>query len=193
MFLVVHPANAFRIDRLGATRRRTPAATAKIAAAAASSRARTRRPPCEPFDSFALPAGSLTVRAKAIALRNNRLVTGVTRPSAQARRKPRTSSAPSLNPMRPARIGTDAPHSRPCLTILNPRLLRCVPNLPSALVAQLVAHERDHMLEGDSGLLEGRRHDHGFATRHRERAVQSRRSVTGHKKSKRIFCVDVPY
>ena len=55
MFLVVHPANAFRIDRLGATRRRTPAATAKIAAAAASS------------------------RASAIALRNNRLVTGVTR------------------------------------------------------------------------------------------------------------------
>ena len=76
-----------------------PAATARIAAAAASSRARTRRPPWLPFDSFAFPAGSEMVRASAIADRNSSDGTGTTRPSAHPRLNPRTSSAPSLNPI----------------------------------------------------------------------------------------------
>ena len=48
-------------------RRRTPSATARMPAAAASSRARRRLPPCVAFASLALPAGSIMVRASPIA------------------------------------------------------------------------------------------------------------------------------
>ena len=80
---------------------RTPAATARIAAQAGSSRARSRLPPWCPFASFALPAGSETVRASAIALRSKSDGRGVTLPSAQARRKARTSAAAVLKPHPP--------------------------------------------------------------------------------------------
>lgn len=48
-----------------------PAATAKIAAAAASSRALDRRPPSVDFANFELPAGSLVTRASDIADRRS--------------------------------------------------------------------------------------------------------------------------
>ena len=92
--------------RLRFTGWRIPAATARIAAAAASSRARDRRPPWLPFASLEFAAGSLTVRAPAIADRNSKLGIGITRPSAHPRLKPRTSSAPSLKPM--PRVSNDA-------------------------------------------------------------------------------------
>ena len=57
------------------------------------------RPPSEPLQSLALPAGSLIVLASAIALRSNNDGEGVTRPSEQARRNARTSSAPSRKPI----------------------------------------------------------------------------------------------
>ena len=95
-----HPATkAWRRRRTGGFAPwRVPAATAKIAAAAASSRALARRPPSDDFASFELPAGSVVTRASPIAYRSSRDGPGVTRPSSTARRKPRTSSAPSLKP-----------------------------------------------------------------------------------------------
>ena len=90
---------AYRQHGRGRSPRRTPSATARIAAAAASSRARRRRPPSTPFASFSLPAGSATVRASARAARSNRERPGATLPSRQVRRNSLTSSAPSLNRM----------------------------------------------------------------------------------------------
>ena len=59
-----------------------------MAAATASSLARSRRPPSPPFASFALPLGSLiSPRASAMLDRSSKLLTGVTLPSSAARRK----------------------------------------------------------------------------------------------------------
>ena len=77
-------------------------------------------------------------------------------------------------PVRPARIGPDAAHPRACISTLNSCLLCGVPCFPRALVGELAAHERNNMLKGNPRLLKRRRHDHGFATRHRERTVQGR-------------------
>ena len=77
--------------------------------------------------------------------------------------------------MRPARIGADAPHPCACLAILDSGLLRCIPNFPARVIVQLLAHECENMLKADSRLLEARSHDHGLATRHRERSIQGRR------------------
>ena len=77
-----HPASAVRRAR-GRTgfecHCRQPAATARIAAAALSSRAFDRRPPSEFFASFALPAGSVATLASASAAVNNSDDTGRTR------------------------------------------------------------------------------------------------------------------
>ena len=76
---------------------RTPAATARIAAAAASSRARTRRPPwLSPSLSFAV-AGRVETLSAPQPSPTAATATGLatTRPSAHALRNPRTSSAPS--------------------------------------------------------------------------------------------------
>ena len=63
-----HPtAPWYRKRRGGAAGCRAPAATARIAAAAASSRALNRRPPADCLASFALPLGSMTTRASPIA------------------------------------------------------------------------------------------------------------------------------
>ena len=91
----------------GAASIREPTATARIAAAAASSRARSRRPPSVPLASLLLPAGSMATRASPIAERSNRERAGTTRPSRHARRKARTSSAPSLETLAPDREGCD--------------------------------------------------------------------------------------
>ena len=77
--------------------------------------------------------------------------------------------------MRPPRIGADAPHPCACLAILDSGLLRCIPNFPARVIVQLLAHECENMLKADSRLLEARSHDHGLATRHRERSIQGRR------------------
>ena len=74
-------------------------ATARIAAAAASSRARIRRPPSLAFANFELPAGSESVRASDIAWASNKDGNGVTFPSKHRRRNCRTSSPPSLKPI----------------------------------------------------------------------------------------------
>lgn len=61
-----HPTNAVRNGRTRWCRcwnRRTPSAAARIAAQAASSLARRRRPPCVPLLTFASTAGSDTMRA----------------------------------------------------------------------------------------------------------------------------------
>ena len=63
----------------------------------------------------------------------------------------------------------------PRVPALDTRLLRRVPHLPPALVLELVAHECDHVLEGDTGLLEARCGDHRLATRYGQRTVQGRR------------------
>ena len=72
--------------------------TAKIAAAAASSLALKRLPPPAFFASLEFPAGSRTTLATDIAEARINDLTGVTSPCRQARRKARTSSAPSLKP-----------------------------------------------------------------------------------------------
>ena len=56
----------------------SPSATARMAAAATSSRARTRRPPA--FASFALPAGSHATTASPMAARSNLHFNGFTWP-----------------------------------------------------------------------------------------------------------------
>ena len=75
-----------------------PSATAIIAAAAAASRALARCPPWADFDNFELPAGSLFSRASFNAARSNKLIDGLTSPSATARWNARISSLPSLKP-----------------------------------------------------------------------------------------------
>ena len=72
-----------------------PAATARIAAAAASSRLRLRRPPSTPFASFELPLGSETTRAEDMALVRSRLSPGRTSSLRHASLNSRTSAAPS--------------------------------------------------------------------------------------------------
>ena len=56
--------------------------------------------------------------------------------------------------MRSARIGADAAHPRARTLVLYPGLLRRIPDLPPALVIELIAHEGDDVLEGDPGLFE---------------------------------------
>ena len=116
MVVPAHAAPSTIADRRGradgAASIREPTATARIAAAAASSRARRRRPPSVPLASLLLPAGSMATRASPIAERSNRERAGTTRPSRHARRKARTSSAPSLKPMpRTAKGATGTPAS----------------------------------------------------------------------------------
>ena len=94
-----HPARTWRKPRpLGLSARLVPSATARIAAAAASSLARRRLPPWLLFANFWLPAGSPTTRASAIAAVSSRLEAGVTLPSRHARLNALTSSPPSLKP-----------------------------------------------------------------------------------------------
>ena len=76
--------------------------------------------------------------------------------------------------MRPARVVPDAAHAGARLSVFDSRLLRSVPDFPPALVGELVAHERDNVLERNSRLLETRSHGHDFAARHMQRAVQRR-------------------
>ena len=77
-----------RSPTLGLACCRQPSATAKIAAATASSRSLNRRPPCVPLLSFALPAGSQTVRDSTIADRSRSEGEGITRPSERGHARP---------------------------------------------------------------------------------------------------------
>ena len=92
-------ANSTPPELAGRRARRSPVATARIAAAAASSRARCLLPPSVPLLNLLFPAGSVTVRASLIACASSSDGTGTTRPSQHARRNIRTSAAPSRNPI----------------------------------------------------------------------------------------------
>ena len=118
---------------------RRPSATARIAA---SSRARRRRPPSAPFASFALPAGSATVLAAPMQLDSSNDGTGTTPPSSTARLKPRTSSAPSRNPIprtvngqggtfAALRLSRSSPSRQRSQTILDGAPNRCSASLSS--------------------------------------------------------------
>ena len=98
-------------SRAGRAARRVPIATARIAAGTASSFACRRRPPSVPLASFVLPS-KVTVRASIIPARSSRLGTGVTLFSRHARRKDRTSSAPSRYPIPRSWNGTTGTRRR---------------------------------------------------------------------------------
>ena len=129
-----HATKNLGARRAGLASCRYPADTARIAAAAASSRARARRPPWLFFANLQLPSGSTATRASAMAARISRPERGTTPPSRQARRKALTSSPPSWKPcprVCTVAIGTHAASSASRSSASRQRLATTAAGLPS--------------------------------------------------------------